>query len=48
MISGALATTAALAFGGPTWAARNRPAFARWVESFRARAIKRGISEADL
>jgi membrane-bound lytic murein transglycosylase B len=43
LIYGALGTTASLAFGGPAGA---RPAgFDRWVESFRARAIKRGISE---
>src|SRR5450830_1979607 len=43
LISGALGTTASLAFGGRAWA---KPAgFDRWVEAFRARAIKRGISE---
>jgi lytic murein transglycosylase len=37
--------SAALAFTSPLMAARS-PAFAHWVEAFRPRAIKRGISEA--
>ena len=41
----ALGATASLAFGGPSLAAQS-PAFARWVAGFRARAIRRGISEA--
>jgi membrane-bound lytic murein transglycosylase B len=44
LISGAFSITASLAFGRPAWA---KPAgFDRWVESFRPRAIRRGISEA--
>jgi len=44
LISGASGITASLAFGRPAWA---KPAgFDRWVESFRPRAIRRGISEA--
>src|ERR1700730_18675068 len=44
LISGALGTAAGLAFGGPAWA---KPAgFDHWVDSFRPRAIRRGISEA--
>ena len=45
MISGALGLATDLAFGGPSIAAQS-PAFANWVAGFRARAIKRGISEA--
>jgi membrane-bound lytic murein transglycosylase B len=44
-LAGALAVAAALALGRPTLAAQS-PAFARWVVGFRARAIRRGISEA--
>jgi lytic murein transglycosylase len=44
-ISGALGATAALAFGATTFAAPSQPAFAQWVESFRPRAVRRGISE---
>ena len=44
LISGALGLGAQLAIFGDAWAAR--PAgFDRWVEAFRARAVKRGISE---
>ena len=35
-----------LALGAPLRSPRNRPAFAHWVADFRARAIRRGISEA--
>ena len=45
LISGALGATASLALGTPSFAAQS-PAFARWVAGFRARAIRRGISEA--
>ena len=44
LISGALAATTYLAFGDPAAAAQS-PAFARWVASFRSRALGRGISE---
>lgn len=44
LIAGALGLTANLAFGGAAWSAQP-PGFARWVETFRARAINRGISE---
>ena len=43
-IAGALSTAATLACG-PALAAQS-PAFARWVQAFRPRALKRGISEA--
>jgi membrane-bound lytic murein transglycosylase B len=43
LLAGAIGTS--LAFAGNSWAAPSQPAFARWVESFRPRAIKRGISE---
>ena len=45
LISGALGAAASFAFAGQALAAQS-PAFARWVAAFRARAIKRGISEA--
>ena len=41
----ALGAGASLAFGGQALASQT-PAFARWVAGFRARAIRRGISEA--
>jgi lytic murein transglycosylase len=44
-LSVVLAASASLAFGGQTFA-KQSPAFARWVAGFRARAIRRGISEA--
>ena len=44
-LGAALGATASLALGGPSLAAQP-PAFARWVAGFRARAIRRGISEA--
>ena len=44
-LASAVGATASLAFGRPTLAAQS-PAFARWVAGFRARAIRRGISEA--
>ncbi len=44
-LSLALGATASLALGRPALAAQP-PAFARWVTAFRARAIRRGISEA--
>ena len=43
-LSLALGATASLALGRPALAAQP-PAFARWVAAFRARAIRRGISE---
>ena len=43
-LSLALGATASLALGRPSLAAQP-PAFARWVAAFRARAIRRGISE---
>jgi lytic murein transglycosylase len=43
-LSRALGATASLALGRPALAAQP-PAFARWVAAFRARAIRRGISE---
>src|SRR6202162_6491386 len=42
-LSIALAAGASLALGTPALAAQS-PAFARWVQAFRARAIRRGIS----
>ncbi len=45
LMSGALASTAALACGRPAGAAPSQPTFASWVDSFRARAVQRGISE---
>ena len=44
-LSAALAVCADLALGDQTLA-KQSPAFARWVAGFRARAIRRGISEA--
>ncbi|MGH6728294.1 MAG: lytic murein transglycosylase [Pseudolabrys sp.] len=44
-LSAALAGGASFAFGGRA-AANQSPAFARWVGGFRARAIRRGISQA--
>jgi len=44
LISGALATATYLTLGGLA-AATQPPAFARWVASFRSRALSRGISE---
>ena len=44
-LSAALAACAGLAFGEQTLA-KQAPAFAHWVAGFRARAIRRGISEA--
>ena len=44
-LASAVGATASLAFGRPSLAAQS-PAFARWVAGFRARAIRRGISEA--
>jgi lytic murein transglycosylase len=44
-LANALGATASLALGGPALAAQP-PAFTRWVAGFRARAIRRGISEA--
>jgi lytic murein transglycosylase len=44
LISGALGLAASFSFSRHVLAAQS-PAFTRWVESFRARAIKRGISE---
>ena len=44
LISGALGVAADVALGGSAWSAQP-PAFARWVGAFRARAVKRGISE---
>ncbi|MGA2566118.1 MAG: peptidoglycan-binding protein [Pseudolabrys sp.] len=43
-LSIALGATASLALGRPVLAAQS-PAFAHWVAAFRARAIRRGISE---
>ncbi len=43
-LSVALGATAGLALGGQTFA-KPSPDFARWVAGFRARAIRRGISE---
>jgi len=34
------------ALASPSYAQRGRPAFAQWVESFRARALARGVSDA--
>ncbi len=49
LMAGALGTAASLglslALAGPALAAQS-PAFAHWVAAFRARAVKRGISEA--
>ncbi|MEP7030393.1 MAG: lytic murein transglycosylase, partial [Pseudolabrys sp.] len=45
LLSGALTAAAALALGGHAIAAQT-PAFTRWVESFRPRALSRGISAA--
>jgi lytic murein transglycosylase len=45
VISGALSLAASFAGGGIA-VAKQSPGFARWVEAFRARAVKRGISEA--
>jgi len=45
LIAGALGLTANIALGGSAWSAQPR-GFARWVEAFRPRAVKRGISEA--
>jgi membrane-bound lytic murein transglycosylase B len=45
VMSGSLGLAASLAFVGQPLAAQS-PAFAHWVAAFRARAIKRGISEA--
>ncbi len=42
---GALGAATSLAFGGASRAAQP-PAFAHWIAGFRARAIRRGISEA--
>ena len=42
LIAGAVT---AFASASPLWAAQT-PAFARWIENFRARALARGISEA--
>ena len=44
LMAGALGLSANVALGGVAWSAQS-PAFARWVEGFRARAINRGISE---
>src|SRR3972149_4066790 len=44
LIAGALGLAPNAALGGSAWPAQP-PAFARWVEGFRARAINRGISE---
>ena len=44
-LSAALAVCADFALGDQTLA-KQSPAFARWVAGFRARAIRRGISEA--
>jgi len=44
-LSGALGAAAGLALGRPALATQS-PAFAHWVTGFRARAIRRGISEA--
>jgi peptidoglycan lytic transglycosylase B len=44
-LSAALGASASLTLGGQTFA-KQSPGFARWVASFRARAIRRGISEA--
>src|SRR6202142_3315710 len=44
-LASALGATACLALGPRSFAAQS-PAFARWVAGFRARAIRRGISEA--
>src|SRR5262245_8700175 len=37
---------AVAAFASPAQAARGRPSFEQWVESFRARARARGVSDA--
>src|ERR1700690_3461532 len=44
-LASALGATVSLAIGRPSLAAQSS-AFARWVAGFRARAIRRGISEA--
>jgi membrane-bound lytic murein transglycosylase B len=44
-LSAALVAGASLACGGPAFA-KPSPEFARWVADFRARALRRGISEA--
>ena len=44
-LASALGATASFALGTRSFAAQS-PAFARWVAGFRARAIRRGISEA--
>ena len=43
-MTGAVSIGASLALGGPAFAAQT-PTFAHWVAGFRARAIRRGISE---
>ena len=44
LMAGALGTGVNLALGGPALA-KQTPAFAHWVAGFRARAIRRGVSE---
>jgi membrane-bound lytic murein transglycosylase B len=44
LLTGALGLAANLALGGVAFPAQS-PAFVRWVEAFRPRALKRGISE---
>src|ERR1700690_1400318 len=44
LMAGVLGATASFALGGQVFA-KQTPAFAHWVAGFRARAIRRGISE---
>src|SRR3954468_15598259 len=46
MLKGALSGGASLAFGSSAFAQVAAQPFAQWVESFRARALAKGISEA--
>jgi len=44
VLTGALSIAAGIASPGRAWATQP-PAFARWVATFKQRALKRGISE---
>jgi membrane-bound lytic murein transglycosylase B len=46
LITGAVSLAAGFAGSGGIATASQSPNFARWVEAFRGRAVKRGISEA--